>query len=114
MKLISSNKIGIQSGTFTMFSDFDKAGEMWVGTGPRERHKRVTFKEKFISPPSVTLNISLWDVHSETNFRMKLQALTLRKVGSQPVSKHGTIPELPACMSHGRQLIQMKSGTFNT
>ena len=57
MKLISSNKIGIQSGTFTMFSDFDKAGEMWVGTGPRERHKRVTFKEKFISSPSVTLNI---------------------------------------------------------
>jgi hypothetical protein len=54
MKLISSNKIGIQSGTFTMFSDFDKAGEMWVGTGSRERHKRITFKEKFVSPPSVT------------------------------------------------------------
>jgi hypothetical protein len=51
MKLISSNKIGIKSGTFTMFSDFDKASEMWVGTGRRERHKRVTFKEKFISPP---------------------------------------------------------------
>ncbi len=30
MKLISSNKIGIQIGTFTMFSYFDKAGEMWV------------------------------------------------------------------------------------
>ena len=104
MKLISSNKIGIQSGTFTMFSDFDKAGEMWVGTGPRERHKRVTFKEKFISPPSVTLNISLWDVHSETNFRMKLQAIDITESGSQPVSKHGTTPELPACMSHGRQL----------
>ena len=57
MKLISSNKIGIQIVTFTMFSDFDKAGEMWVGTGPRERHKRATFREKFISPPSVTLNI---------------------------------------------------------
>ena len=54
MKLISSNKIGIQSGTFTMFSDFDKAGETWVGTGSRERHKRITFKEKFVSPPSVT------------------------------------------------------------
>ena len=51
MKLITSNNIGIHIGTFTMFSDFDKAGEMWVGTGRRERHKRVTFKEKFISPP---------------------------------------------------------------
>ena len=51
MKLIYSNKISIKSGTFTMFSDFDKAGEMWVGTGRRERHKSVTFKEKFISPP---------------------------------------------------------------
>ena len=50
MKLISSNKIGIQSGTFTMFSDIDKAGEMW-------------------------------DVHSETNFRMKLQAIDITESG---------------------------------
>ena len=57
MKLISSNKIGIQSGTSAMFADFEKAGEIWVGTGPRERHKRATFREKFISPASVTLNI---------------------------------------------------------
>ena len=35
-----------------MFSDFDKAGEIWVGTGPRERHKRVTSKEKFVCPPA--------------------------------------------------------------
>lgn len=81
MKLISSNKIGIQSGTFTMFSDIDKAGEMWGGLGSRERHKRVTFKEKFISSPSVTMNISLWDVHSETNFRMKLQAIDITESG---------------------------------
>ena len=51
MKLISSNKIGIQSGTFTMFSDFYKVGEMWVGTGPRERHKRVTFKKNSSTHP---------------------------------------------------------------
>ena len=81
MKLISSNKIGIQSGTSTMFSDIDKAGEMWGGLGSRERHKRVTFKEKFISSPSVTMNISLWDVHSETNFRMKLQAIDITESG---------------------------------
>jgi hypothetical protein len=81
MKLISSNKIGIQSGTFTMFSDFDKAGEVLVGTGSRERHKRITFKEKFVSPPSVTLNISLWDVHSDTNFRMKLLAIDITQTG---------------------------------
>jgi len=81
MKLISSNKIGIQSGTFTMFSDFDKAGEMWVGTGSCARHKRIIFKEKFVSPPSVTLNISLWDVHSDTNFRMKLLAIDITQTG---------------------------------
>jgi hypothetical protein len=53
-----------------MFSDFDKAGEIWVGTGPRERHKRVTSKEKFVCPPSVTWQASgdainpdeIWDV----------------------------------------------------
>ena len=42
--------------------------------------------------------------------------LISRKVGSQPVLKHRTIPELPACMSHGRQLERrftlMKSRTF--
>ena len=81
MKLISSNKIGIQSGTFTMFSDSDKQGEMWVGNGPRERHKRVTFTEAFVTPPSVTLNISLWDVHSDTNFRMKLLAIDITVTG---------------------------------
>lgn len=64
-----------------MFSDFDKAGEILVGTGPRERHKRVTSKEKFVCPPSVTLNISLWDVHNETNFRMKLQAIDIKESG---------------------------------
>lgn len=81
MKPISSNKIGIQSGTFTIFSDFDKAGEMWVGTGPRERQKRITFEDKFISPTSVTLNISLWNVYNETNFRMKLQAIDITELG---------------------------------
>lgn len=55
-----------------MFSEFDKAGDMWVGTGQHERHKRLTFEAKFISPLSITLNISLWDNHSETNFRMEL------------------------------------------
>ena len=64
-----------------MFSDFDKVGEMWVGTGSYERHKHFTFKERFISPPSVTLNISLWDVHSELNFRMKLQAVDIIESG---------------------------------
>ena len=64
-----------------MFSDFDKAGEIWVGTGPSERHKRVTSKEKFVCPPSVTLNISLWDFHNETNFRMKLQAIDIKESG---------------------------------
>ena len=64
-----------------MFSDFDKAGEIWVGTGPSERHKRVTSKEKFVCSPSVTLNISLWDFHNETNFRMKLQAIDITESG---------------------------------
>ena len=117
MKLISSNKIGIQSGTSTMFSDIDKAGEMWGGLGSRERHKRVTFKEKFISSPSVTMNISLWDVHSETNFRMKLQAIDITESGFTACFETRDEPELLACMSRGRQLARrltlMKSGTFN-
>ena len=99
-----------------MFSDFDKAGEMWVGTGSRERHKRVTFKEKFISPPSVTLNISLWDVHNETNFRMKLQAIDITESGFTASFETWDDTQIAACMSHGtqleRRLTLMKSGTF--
>ena len=116
MKLISSNKIGIQSGTFSMFSDFDKAGEMWVGTVRRKRHKRVTFKEKCISPPSVTLNISLWDVHSETNFRMKLQAIDITESSFTASFETWDDTRIARSMSHGRQLAKrltlMKYGTF--
>lgn len=43
--------------------------------------QRVTFTEAFVTPPSVTLNISLWDVHSDTNFRMKLLAIDITVTG---------------------------------
>ena len=53
----------------------------WARCGLEHGHARVTFKEKCINPPSVTLNISLWDVHNETNFRMKLQAIDITESG---------------------------------
>ena len=36
MKKIASNRIGIDDGRFTLFSDFDTDGPMWSGVGPRE------------------------------------------------------------------------------
>ena len=64
---------------------------------------------------------SHWTFHYGTFIAKQTSAwncrpLILRKAASQPVSKHRTTPELPACMLHGRQLVrrltQMKSGTF--
>src|SRR6056297_1569200 len=37
MKEISSTIIGIEEGDNVLFSDFEDDGEMWAGTGPRER-----------------------------------------------------------------------------
>lgn len=41
----------------------------------------MTFKENFVSPPSVTLNISLRAVRSETNFRIILQVIGITASG---------------------------------
>jgi len=47
MKRFSNHLIGIDQGDMVLFADFEDGGEMWTGTGPRERRRAVRFSETF-------------------------------------------------------------------
>lgn len=74
MKRFPNHLIGIDSGEVPLFSDFEHDGEMWTGHGPRERRRRVTFKEPFRSPPVVQVTVSLWDVDTGSAVRADVAA----------------------------------------
>ncbi|MEQ9675541.1 MAG: H-type lectin domain-containing protein [Roseovarius indicus] len=69
MKEISGRTIGIDVGDNILFSDFEDDGEMWTGTGPRERRKAVQFSRPFRAPPTVFATPSMWDMDSAANVR---------------------------------------------
>ena len=70
MQKIRSNLIGIDEGSFTLFSHYDTGGKMWNGSGPREVKRLITFSEPFASPPSVHVAITMWDVDHSRNKRV--------------------------------------------
>jgi hypothetical protein len=87
MLKIKSHAVGIDKGTFTLFSDFETGGKMWTGTGPREVAKWIKFNDAFSSPPSVNLVISLWDVHQGHNMRMEYRAVEINEIGFKAIFK---------------------------
>lgn len=72
MKRLRTHLVGIDQGDVPLFSDFEDGGEMWTGTGPRERRKKVRFKEAFRSPPTVQVGLSLADMDSAHNIRAEV------------------------------------------
>lgn len=74
MKQLRSHLIGIDQGEVVLFSDFENGGEMWTGTGPRERRKAVWFSQTFRKEPTIQLAVSLWDVDTEAAIRAELRA----------------------------------------
>ena len=74
MKKINSQSIGIAQGNDTLFEDYQDGGEMWTGTGHRERRKSVVFDERFRASPAVHCTLSLWDVDSASNVRADVEA----------------------------------------
>lgn len=74
MKRLRSHLIGIDQGEVTLFSDFEDGGEMWTGTGPRERRRPVWFSQKFRGVPAVQVTVSLWDVDTDSAVRAELTA----------------------------------------
>lgn len=73
MRKVQASQVGIDQGNEELFSDFAHGGEMWTGSGARERRKTVTFSEAFKTPPAVYAGLSLWDVAQGANMRADIQ-----------------------------------------
>ena len=74
MQEFRSHLIGVDQGDVALFSDFEDGGNMWTGTGPRERRKAVWFGRRFRKPPVVHLSMSLLDADTDTAVRIELVA----------------------------------------
>lgn len=81
MKKLQSHLIGIDQGDIAVFSDFENGGEMWTGTGPRERRCPVEFSDRFREPPTVQTTISLWDADTDAAIRAEVVAENITKDG---------------------------------
>lgn len=85
MQKFRNHLVGVDQGEATLFSDFEHDGDMWTGTGPRESKVAVIFREPYQSSPAVMVNISMWDVSSDANTRMDVQAEDITTTGFQVV-----------------------------
>ncbi|SEQ69085.1 H-type lectin domain-containing protein [Thalassovita taeanensis] len=85
MKRLKSHLLGVDQGEEHLFSDFEDGGEMWTGTGARERRRAVKFSESFRSPPTVMCSVSLWDVDYATNIRSDLTTDAITETGFEIV-----------------------------
>lgn len=85
MKKLYSSVIGIDQGTVSLFSDFEDGGEMWAGSGERQRRIAVAFSETFRSPPAVTVALELLDMHNGANHRHVIKAETITNEGFEVV-----------------------------
>ena len=81
MKRFSNHLIGIDQGDLVLFADFEDGGEMWTGTGPRERRRAVTFSEAFRSEPLVHTSVSLWDIDTQSAIRAEVIAENITLTG---------------------------------
>lgn len=81
MRRLNASLIGIDQGDEEVFSEFADGGEMWTGSGARERRKHVRFSEPFKAPPTVQVTLSLWDVDQSANLRADLKARNVTETG---------------------------------
>lgn len=82
---ITDKAIGIDNGDAMLFSDFQDGGEMWTGTGPRERVTKVAFSEPFLIPPAVQVSLSLLDADRDHNLRTEVTAEAITETGCDVV-----------------------------
>ena len=74
MKRIRPQMLGVDQGSKVLFSDFEDDGEMWTGSGPRKTRIAIRFSEPFLTPPTVTVSMSMWDIAGESNQRADIMA----------------------------------------
>jgi len=80
MKKLENHLIGIDQGDVPLFSDFEDGGDMWTGSGPRERRCEVRFSEAFRAAPAVHASISLLDADNGAAIRTEI---TVEKITPQ-------------------------------
>ena len=81
MKRLSSHTIGMDQGTFELFSDFQEGGVMWTGSGPRKVSRAVEFSEAFSTQPMVHVSLSMWDMDNDSNARADIRAENVTETG---------------------------------
>lgn len=85
MKKLYSTVTGVDQGSVLLFSDFEDEGEMWSGTGERERALAVSFSEPFKTQPTVFITLELLDLHSGANHRTVTVAENVTESGFDAV-----------------------------
>lgn len=82
---LRAQTIGIDQGAVLIFDDYEAGGAMWTGTGQRARRAEVRFATSYRTPPTVQVNLSMWDVHGSANQRGDLSAEEVTETGFQVV-----------------------------
>jgi len=81
MKRIAGHLIGVDQGEVLLFSDFENDGEMWTGSGERERLIPVSFSQDFTAPPSVHCSMSLLDLATGPSIRADIAPINITEKG---------------------------------
>lgn len=81
MKKLRNYLIGVDEGQHILFSDFEDGGEMWAGSGAREKRVSVKFSEVYRSAPTVQVSLAMWDMDQKTNARADLSAENITEHG---------------------------------
>ena len=69
MQRLLDQAIGIDQGDEVLFADYADGGEMWTGTGARERRKTIRFATAFKDAPAIHVGLSMWDMDNAANPR---------------------------------------------
>ena len=85
MKRLNNHLIGIDQSDVVLFADFEDGGDMWTGSGARERRRAVTFSKPFKSLPAVHVSVSLWDVDTASAMRAEVVAENITRTGFEIV-----------------------------
>lgn len=81
MKRIASHLIGVDQGEVVLFSDFENDGEMWTGTGERERLVPVSFSQSYSKAPAVHCSMSLLDLATGPSIRADVAPREITETG---------------------------------
>ena len=87
MKQLRNHLIGVDQGSIILFSDFEDGGDMWAGTGARERRVTVHFSRPFKTVPSVHVSMDMFDMDQKTNQRADISRENVSMAGFEIVFK---------------------------